>query len=57
MYWFEWVGAVLLTALVGTFCAMIWVGIAKTHCDDGFVYFDNNNYRGCVPLDFAKEHA
>lgn len=57
MDWFEWLVAVLVTALIGAFVVGVWVDIAETHCDDGFVYFDNNNYRGCVPLDFAKENS
>lgn len=57
-----------MDALDWSLAAFIWVIIALTFfavfmtitqysCGDGFVYFDNNNYQGCVPYEFAKENA
>lgn len=57
MDWFDWLVAVFITVLTGMLVVVGWMAIAEQHCDDGFVYFDNNNYRGCVPLDFAKENS
>ncbi len=53
----DWALAAFLMACVGIFIAVGWAMVTQFSCGDGFVYFDNNYYQGCVPYEFAKENA
>lgn len=53
----DWALAAFLWACIAIFVVIAWVLLTQYSCGDGFVYFDNNNYQGCVPVDFVKENA
>ena len=57
MDFLDWALAAFLWAMIGIFVVIAWVLVTQYSCGDGFVYFDNNNYQGCVPYEFAKENA
>lgn len=52
----DWALAAFLWTLIAIFAVIAWVLLTQYSCGDGFVYFDNNNYQGCVPVDFVKEN-
>lgn len=57
MDFLDWALAAFLWACIGIFVVLAWMLLTQSSCGDGFVYLDNNSYRGCVPVDFVKENA